>query len=207
MHNVEGPAARLQVTGQYEQRRRTIAAGLRAQRSTSRPASARCEHFAIKPERASGRSRYAVRVTGPNDIAVKRHLTFDVKPPAGDIKRTTVTSLKANGGKLTLSRDLVPGPDPVAHAQVNLIGRPDRAPRRAGAARRARPLSLRLRRADGQPRPAARLRQRRGRRKSASRPTRRCKERVQRRHRRACSRCRTAPAPSASGVRPTPTCG
>ncbi len=34
-------------------------------------------------------------------------MTFDVLPPANDVKRTTISSLKANGGKLTLSRDLV----------------------------------------------------------------------------------------------------
>ena len=52
---------------------------------------------------------YDVNVTGPNDIAVSRRLQFDVKPPAGDIKRTTVAALAAKGGKLTLSKDLLAG--------------------------------------------------------------------------------------------------
>lgn len=52
---------------------------------------------------------YDVNVTGPNDIAVSRRLTFDVKPPAGDIKRTTVATLASGGGKLTLSKDLLAG--------------------------------------------------------------------------------------------------
>lgn len=47
-----------------------------------------------------------VAVKGPSDIAIKRDMTFEVLPPGGDIKRTTISSLKA-GGKLTLSRDLV----------------------------------------------------------------------------------------------------
>src|SRR5690606_32755287 len=34
---------------------------------------------------------------------------FDVKPPAGDITRTTVATLAPKGGKLTLSKDLVAG--------------------------------------------------------------------------------------------------
>ena len=45
-------------------------------------------------------------VTGPGDISIKREMTFDVLPPAGDIKRTTISKLKA-GGHLTLSYDLV----------------------------------------------------------------------------------------------------
>ncbi|HRO51108.1 MAG TPA: alpha-2-macroglobulin family protein, partial [Hyphomicrobium sp.] len=52
---------------------------------------------------------YDVNVTGPNDIAVSRRLQFDVKPPAGDIKRSTVATLAAKGGKLTLSKDLLAG--------------------------------------------------------------------------------------------------
>jgi uncharacterized protein YfaS (alpha-2-macroglobulin family) len=48
-------------------------------------------------------------VTGPDGIDVSRRLTFDVKPPAGDIKRTTVSQIAAKGGKLTLSKDLLAG--------------------------------------------------------------------------------------------------
>ena len=43
-----------------------------------------------------------MRVTGPDGIDVRRRLTFDVKVPAGDIRRLTVSSLAAKGGKLTL---------------------------------------------------------------------------------------------------------
>ena len=52
---------------------------------------------------------YDVSVAGPDGIALSRRLTFDVKPPAGDIKRTTVASLAAKGGRLTLSKDLLAG--------------------------------------------------------------------------------------------------
>lgn len=46
-------------------------------------------------------------VSGPGDIAIKREMTFDVMPPAGDIKRTTISVLKAKTGKMTLGPDLV----------------------------------------------------------------------------------------------------
>jgi alpha-2-macroglobulin len=49
----------------------------------------------------------ALRVSGPNGIDVRRRLRFDVKVPAGDIKRLTVSSLTAKGGKVTLSKDLL----------------------------------------------------------------------------------------------------
>ena len=59
----------------------------------------------FKPD-ALGRLTLKAVVTGPNEIAVKREMTFDVLPPAGDIKRTTISSLKSHGGKLTVSSDL-----------------------------------------------------------------------------------------------------
>ncbi|HMN36891.1 MAG TPA: alpha-2-macroglobulin [Hyphomicrobium sp.] len=46
-------------------------------------------------------------VTGPGEIALKREMTFEVLPPAADIKRTTISSLKAETGKLTVNSDLV----------------------------------------------------------------------------------------------------
>ena len=66
----------------------------------------RSTQITIKPTTV-GPIAYDIHVTGPEDVDVKRHLTFDVKPPAGDIKRTTVTALKAGGGSITLSSDLV----------------------------------------------------------------------------------------------------
>ena len=118
------------------------------------------EAFQLKPGEV-GLTTLAVRVTGPNGIDVRRRLTFDVKVPAGDIKRLTVSSLAAKGGKITLSRRPVPRPDP-APVQGRHHGRAHGRARRAGHPRLARPLPLRLRRADHEPRPAAALRQRRG---------------------------------------------
>ncbi len=62
--------------------------------------------LSIKPSRVDQYS-YEVRISGPGGVSVARELTFDVKPPAGDVKRTRVSSLRGNGGKLTLSDDLV----------------------------------------------------------------------------------------------------
>ena len=40
-------------------------------------------------------------------IDVRRRIGFEVLPPSGDVKRTTVTALKEKGGRITLSKDLV----------------------------------------------------------------------------------------------------
>ena len=63
------------------------------------------QRIAFKPKDV-GPLTLKVSVSGPNDILVKREMTFEVMPPAGDIKRTTISSLKAKGGKLTVSSDL-----------------------------------------------------------------------------------------------------
>jgi uncharacterized protein YfaS (alpha-2-macroglobulin family) len=99
VHNVEGPQAayKLELTN-----------GATAVHSASldlKASERRSEHVVIKPDDV-GLVNYDIRVTGPDGIDVKRHLTFDVKPPAADIKRTTVASLKG-GGKISLSQDLV----------------------------------------------------------------------------------------------------
>ena len=105
VHNVEGPAGAYAVTGTYESEpgsqsqpgfERTVALGAGERKRKS---------FQLKPGEV-GLTTLAVRVTGPNGIDVRRRLTFDVKVPAGDIKRLTVSSLSAKGGKITLSPDL-----------------------------------------------------------------------------------------------------
>ena len=103
LHNVEGVAGTYTVTGQYDgeaggqsgfERVLSLAAGERKR-----------EAFELAPTEV-GATTLAVRVTGPNGIDVRRRLTFDVKVPAGDIHRLTVTQLKAKGGSITLSSDL-----------------------------------------------------------------------------------------------------
>jgi hypothetical protein len=105
VHNVEGQAGAYSVTGTYE-----TEPGSQSQpgfeKSLSLNAGERKrEAFQLKPGEV-GLTTLAVRVTGPNGIDVRRRLTFDVKVPAGDIKRLTVSSLAAKGGKFTISSDL-----------------------------------------------------------------------------------------------------
>jgi uncharacterized protein YfaS (alpha-2-macroglobulin family) len=105
VHNVEGPAAAYRLTVQQES-----ASGLKsslAGRSLDLKSGDRQrETVEIKPNEI-GTFAYTVSVTGPGGIDVKRRMAFDVKPPAGDIRRTTVSALAAKGGKLTLSPDLL----------------------------------------------------------------------------------------------------
>lgn len=63
------------------------------------------ETLSLKPT-TIGRQTISVTLNGPSGVALKRSLSIDVKPPAGDIRRTTVAELKA-GGRLTLSPDLI----------------------------------------------------------------------------------------------------
>jgi len=104
VHNIEGPAAAYRIAVEQES-----AAGLKSSLPAGaldlKPNERKQQNLAVKPEEV-GRYVYNVSVNGPGDSAVKRKLTFDVKPPAGDIKRTTVSSLAAKGGKMTLSADL-----------------------------------------------------------------------------------------------------
>ncbi|MDX2259465.1 MAG: alpha-2-macroglobulin family protein, partial [Hyphomicrobiaceae bacterium] len=102
LHNVDGPAGSYQLAITEEE----AAAGKSLAGRDVKLASGerKRETVAFKPDLV-GTKRYRVRVTGPDGIDVARSLTFDVKPPAGDIRRTTVASL-APGGVLTLSPDL-----------------------------------------------------------------------------------------------------
>ena len=105
VHNVEGPAAGYQVT--IEQEAPSGAqSSLAGREITIRTGDRVRERVAVKPAEIGGFA-YAVRVTGPGGIEVRRRLALDVKAPAGDIRRTTVSALSAKGGKLTLSSDLL----------------------------------------------------------------------------------------------------
>ena len=53
-----------------------------------------------------GKVNYAVALTGPGNIAVTRSFGLEVHAPAGDVKRTTVQTLAANTGKITVSADV-----------------------------------------------------------------------------------------------------
>ncbi len=108
VHNIEGPAAAYKIAlsekqGDTSNERLTAIADKSAELKTGERTTQR---IAFKPKDV-GPVTLKVAVSGPNDILVKREMTFDVLPPAGDIKRTTISSLKAKGGKLSLSSDLI----------------------------------------------------------------------------------------------------
>jgi alpha-2-macroglobulin len=106
LHNIEGEAGAYKVTGAYEaelggqaragfERAVVLSAGERKR-----------EAFELKPTEV-GLARLALRVTGPGGIEVQRTLNFDVKVPAGDIRRLSVSTLAPRSGKITVSSDLL----------------------------------------------------------------------------------------------------
>ena len=111
LHNVEGQAGAYKVTGTFE-----AESGAEAQAGFERSVAIavgerKREAFTLKPP-AVGLTNLSLRITGPGGIDVRRTLAFDVKVPAGDIKRPTVTTLAPKDGKLTVSssvlHDLIP---------------------------------------------------------------------------------------------------
>jgi uncharacterized protein YfaS (alpha-2-macroglobulin family) len=106
LHNVEGQAGTYRVTGEYETEPATqVQPGFARSVSISAGERKR-EAFQLKPTEV-GLAKLALRVTGPGGVDVRRTLTFDVKVPAGDIKRMTVATLAPKTGKITLSNDLL----------------------------------------------------------------------------------------------------
>ncbi len=103
VHNIDGPAASYAVAiAEGDTTPKPVADRVLDLKAGDRKA----ERVAIKPADV-GKLSYAVRITGPDGIDVKRKLGFEVLPPSGDIKRTTVSALKEKGGRITLSRDLM----------------------------------------------------------------------------------------------------
>ncbi|HVJ77733.1 MAG TPA: alpha-2-macroglobulin family protein, partial [Hyphomicrobium sp.] len=107
MHNVDGPSAAYKLTlskkeGDDSNETLTAITDKTVDLKTGERSMQRID---FKPDALGSLTLKAV-ITGPNDIAVKREMTFEVMPPAGDIKRTTISSLKPNGGKLSVSSDL-----------------------------------------------------------------------------------------------------
>ena len=184
--------------------RRPAAAGF--ERSVALGAGERKrEAFELKPDEV-GQTTLAVRVTGPNGIDVQRRLTFDVKVPAGDIKRLTVSALQAKGGKITLSsdlfQDLIPRRSkvdasrsgPTASLDVpGILAALDRYP--YGCAEQTTSRALPLLYVNDV---AKRI--------GLATDTE-MRERVRRRDRARVRDAGLPPAPSASGGRPTATCG
>ena len=87
MHNVEGPAGAYTVTGTLRVASPAPQSQPGFERSVALGAGERKrEAFELKPSEV-GLTTLAVRVTGAGGIDVRRRLTFDVKVPAGDIRR------------------------------------------------------------------------------------------------------------------------
>ncbi|HET6388324.1 alpha-2-macroglobulin [Hyphomicrobium sp.] len=106
IHNIDGAAAPYKLTlskkdGDDTNETLTALADKTADLKTGERT---LQRIAYKPADIGPLTLKAV-ITGPNDISVKREMTFEVLPPAGDIKRTTISSLKP-GGKLLVTRDL-----------------------------------------------------------------------------------------------------
>ena len=106
LHNVEGQAGTYAVSGMFEEE-----PGARLSRAFTRDVQLtagerRREAFELKPSEV-GPTRLALRITGPGGVDVRRTLAFDVKVPAGDIKRLSVATLAPRTGKITLSGDLL----------------------------------------------------------------------------------------------------
>jgi len=110
IHNVEGPAGahKVALSQQPLDAAKGEAVSLMSRDLPLGSGERKGERIAVKPADV-GTQSYEVRVTGAGGVDVFRRLSFDVKPPAGDIKRTTVKELAAKGGKLTLSKDLIAG--------------------------------------------------------------------------------------------------
>src|SRR5690606_1293992 len=99
LHNIEGVAGPLNVTVEQESPS-GLWSTVHQRAVTLAPNERTAEHVSIKPQEL-GRVAYHVTLAGPGDLKVRRRLTFDVKPPAGDIRRVTVSEL-APGGSITL---------------------------------------------------------------------------------------------------------
>ncbi|MEO1205049.1 MAG: alpha-2-macroglobulin [Pseudomonadota bacterium] len=104
VHNVDGPEGAYA----FSIDRSAVGAGSKtvADRKVTLNAGERKPEIVRLAPDAVGMTTYAVNITGPDNIIVSRTLKIDVKPPAGDIKRTTVSSL-VPGGRLSLSSDLI----------------------------------------------------------------------------------------------------
>ncbi len=105
LHNVEGAAGSYKLAVERETAAGAVASIL--QRDVVLGAGERrSERITVKPSE-TGLVSYAVRITGPGGVDVKRRLTLDVKVPGGDIKRVTVAKIAPGTGRLTVSKDLL----------------------------------------------------------------------------------------------------
>ena len=153
VHNIEGPAAQYRVNVEAEP-----AAGARSpvlgRDVQLEPNARKIERVQIKPQDL-GRITYDVRVTGPDGIDVKRRLDIR-REGAGQRHQADDGQPVGSWRKAHPVSRPVTGYDHQPHESIAQC-RSDRRARCAGVTDLTRPLSVRLRRADGQPRAAAAL--------------------------------------------------
>ena len=104
LHNIELPASKLKVSVA-----RTYMAGKPIEMLSREIDLAKdgreSVYVEIEPKEL-GLVTYDVFVTGPDGLDVQRDYIFDVKPPAGDVRRTVTREIAA-GGNLKLGRELL----------------------------------------------------------------------------------------------------
>jgi uncharacterized protein YfaS (alpha-2-macroglobulin family) len=106
LHNVEGQGGSYNVKGEFASEPGSKTQPAFERTVTLAAAERKREAFQLKPTEV-GLTKLALRITGPGGIDVRRTLSFDVKVPAGDIKRLSVATLAPKTGKITLSNDLL----------------------------------------------------------------------------------------------------
>jgi alpha-2-macroglobulin len=106
LHNVEGQAGDYSVSGVIEGEPDRRISGAFSRGVALSAGERKREAFDLKPAEV-GPVKLALRITGPGGVDVRRALSFDVKVPAGDIKRMSVATLAPDVGKITLSSDLL----------------------------------------------------------------------------------------------------
>ncbi len=106
VHNLEAPDSAFRIAIEQENAVNATRASLPVRELRLKTGERRREAVLIKPA-LLGLVSYDVRVNGPGGIEVRRKLTFDVKPPSGDIKRTNLVALAAKGGRMSLSKDML----------------------------------------------------------------------------------------------------
>ncbi len=91
LHNVEGVTGPLSLTVEQE-----VADGsltTLAERELTLAANERkSEFFTIAPEHV-GQTKYRIVIAGPDGLEIRRSLALEANPPAGDIRRVTVSRL------------------------------------------------------------------------------------------------------------------
>jgi uncharacterized protein YfaS (alpha-2-macroglobulin family) len=104
LHNVEGRAGNWRLGVEREAGR--VGQSLKSREVALAEGARVLERVALVPNEL-GLHAYTVRLAGPDGTEIVRRITLDVKPPAGDIRRTSKVALAPRSGRLTLGADLL----------------------------------------------------------------------------------------------------